>query len=123
MQPQNSFVSGILAEKAACSLLSEKGFQIIEQNYKGIRGTSAGEIDIIAVDEDARLLVFVEVKQRSTHALAGECITTKQQERIAVGAQIFLDRNKKYSGFDCRFDAILFDADGAALHLENAFGM
>ena len=122
MQPRSNFHLGGRAEDAACDLLRAKGFEIIERNYQSIRGTSAGEIDIIAFSEGEMLLVFVEVKQRATHAIAGECITLRQQQRIAMNAQIFIDRNPKYARVNCRYDAILFDASGAALHFENAFG-
>jgi len=123
LRPLSNFSEGRLAEQAACGLLEKKGLSIIERNYKGIRGTRVGEIDIIAIDSSARLLVFVEVKRRAGHAAAGECITPRQQGRIAANAQLFLDRNPEYAGFDCRYDAVLFDANGTALHLENAFGL
>ena len=123
MLPRSNYSAGRDFESAACELLRRKGFNIVERNYGGIRGTRVGEIDIIAFDPAARVLVFAEVKQRATHEIAGECVTAAQQERIAAGAQIFLDRNPIYAGADCRFDAILFDAEGRALHLENAFGI
>lgn len=53
--------TGKLGEELACKFLKEKGYLILERNYK-IRG---GELDIIARDKED--LVFVEVKTRNSH--------------------------------------------------------
>ena len=51
---------GKVGEKLAFDYLKEKGFSIIEQNWRYSR---MGEIDIIAKDVDT--LVFVEVNHKT----------------------------------------------------------
>jgi len=50
---------GEWGERLAAEFLTEKGYEVIERNYR----FSHGEIDLIARTEE--LLVFVEVKARS----------------------------------------------------------
>ncbi len=52
---------GKLGEDLACKYLVEKGFKVVERNFK----KPWGELDIIAVAPD-KTLVFVEVKTMST---------------------------------------------------------
>lgn len=53
---------GKCGEDIATKYLLHKGYKIIERNYR-IRN---GEIDIIAIDNKEKALVFVEVKTRSS---------------------------------------------------------
>ena len=57
---------GAEGEERAATFLQEKGFSIIERNYRAGR---IGEIDIIALKKD--LVVFAEVKSRSGDAFGG----------------------------------------------------
>ena len=50
---------GIWGETQAADFLAHRGYQIVARNYKGV----GGEIDIVA--QLKKMLVFVEVKQRS----------------------------------------------------------
>ena len=111
---------GRSGEEAAARYLSDRGFVILQRGYR----TRAGEIDLIARDGD--VLVFVEVKARSTFACGrpAEAIGARKQERMLRGAAVFLQRN---GGADraCRFDVveILQDAEGRLRihHLPDAF--
>lgn len=49
-------------EDIAAAHLEAQGWRIIERNWR----CPAGELDIIAWDADARAIVFVEVKSRSS---------------------------------------------------------
>ena len=79
---------GQLGENLGCRYLKEKGYRILETNYKNTRGYRLGEIDIIAQKDEA--LVFVEVKTRlikPEETLPEENITfqkLKKLERIAA---------------------------------------
>lgn len=55
---KNTF--GRLGEEYAVDLLQERGYKIIDRNFRN----KFGEIDIIALDNDT--LVFVEVKTRNS---------------------------------------------------------
>jgi len=94
-------IYGKRSEIIAADYLKNKGYKILETNYKN----KIGEIDIIAQDED--YLVFVEVKARLSQAFGHpfDAIDGRKQQKIRAVASIYLMKNKKY-GTNCRFDAI-----------------
>lgn len=117
----NNYHSGKFAEFIAKISLTLKGYRIVSSRYSAIRGSSAGEIDIIAVKRHT--IVFIEVKKRKTIDLAKEVIFSRQQNRIYRSAEIFISKHPKYSNFDCRFDAICFDKFYRFTHIKNAWGL
>jgi len=92
-------------ENRAEEILSTGGLEIIARNF----ATKTGEIDIICKDE--RTLVFVEVRARSNarFASAAASVDKRKQQRLVRTAQMFLQSNKQWSKFSCRFDVIAFD--------------
>lgn len=109
---------GTHAELFVADQLKKQGFAILEHSYK----KKYGEIDLIACKND--LLVFVEVKMRTTHYFdSAELITPSKQRKILITASAYLTRNK-IDDKDCRFDVALvqIENDTFAMHyLENAF--
>ena len=77
---------GCWGETLAGDFLVSKGYRIIASNYR----TPYGEIDLVAKIED--ILVFVEVKTRSTDAYGNPeaSITSKKREHIIASAQAYL---------------------------------
>jgi putative endonuclease len=109
-------------EELAAKILTDKGYEIIERNYR----FSHGEIDIIAIDPKDGCTVFVEVKSRQNLEF-GEpeyAITKNKQKQIRKLAGLYL-YDKEIRELDCRFDvfAILFeDINNPQFnHYENAF--
>ena len=109
-------------EELAAKILSDKGYEIIERNYR----YGHGEIDIIAIDPNNKCTVFVEVKARQNLEF-GEpeyAITKSKQKQIRRIAELYLYDNE-IKEIDCRFDvfAILFqDLNNPVVnHYENAF--
>jgi len=97
-------------ERAALRLQSE-GFNILARNYFAGRN---GEIDIVAVKNS--LLLFVEVKTRSTGDTYGGAIYSISRRKInslKKSAQHFLLNNPQYykKEITCRFDLISFEGD------------
>lgn len=92
---------GKRSEIIATDYLKEKGYKILETNYKN----KIGEIDIIAQDKD--YIVFVEVKARMSQAFGHpfEAIDERKQYKIHQVASLYLVQKRKY-GKPCRFDAI-----------------
>jgi len=78
--------AGSAAERAAASFLRERGYHVLERNFR-CRG---GEIDIVALDGST--LVFVEVKLRRTLARGApiEAVTALKQARVRRAAQTYL---------------------------------
>jgi len=98
---------GDIGEKAAAKYLKNKGYEIIEKNYKNTTGRMLGEIDIIAKDNDA--IVFVEVKTREMQKYKDtspeENISYLKLKRMARIGDIYL-RQKGLNNASFRFDAI-----------------
>uniref|UniRef100_UPI0040576D50 YraN family protein n=1 Tax=Agathobacter sp. TaxID=2021311 RepID=UPI0040576D50 len=103
-------------EKKAAVLLLEKGYQILERNYRN----RTGEIDIIA--KDGEYICFVEVKFRATGAFGSplEAVDAKKQKQIRKVASYYLMRHGWDEWTPCRFDVIAYEGD-EVVHLENAF--
>jgi putative endonuclease len=109
-------------EQMAADFLKEKGFEIIERNYRH----GHGELDIIAVDSKDGFTVFVEVKTRQ-NLYFGEpeyAITKSKQRQVKKVAELYL-YDKEIDEINCRFDVIailLEDENNPVInHYENAF--
>lgn len=58
---------GALGEQLAVDHLRELGWTIVDRNWR----CRYGELDVVAADEDAQMLVFVEVKTRTGEQFGG----------------------------------------------------
>jgi len=103
-------------EKQAVEYLKEKGFCILEMNYRN----RSGEIDIIA--KDGEYICFVEVKYRTTSDFGSplEAVNYKKQQQIRKVALYYLMRQGLSEWTPCRFDVIAFEGDEIT-YIENAF--
>ena len=106
---------GNIGESPAVNFLKDKGYKIVELNYTN----KIGEIDIIASDKG--VLVFVEVKSRSSdkYGLGREAVDLRKQHKIMLVAEGYLKYNKLFD-IGCRFDVIEIMGDEIT-HIENAF--
>jgi putative endonuclease len=113
---------GKKGEKIAADFLQEKGFEIIEQNYR----YGHGEIDIIAKDPSDGFTAFIEIKTRQNldYGEPEYAITKGKQKQIRKIAELYL-YDKKIEELDCRFDVIailLEDINSPIInHYINAF--
>lgn len=110
---------GYKAEGFAALFLRLKGYKILERNFKPPRGSGAGEIDIIACKHG--ILVFVEVKRRSTLDTAAETVNPTVQARRIRGAEYFLMTHPDWNGKEMRFDVVLIAPGKLPEHIQNAF--
>lgn len=107
-------------ESAAIDFLKKKGYRILEKNFR----SKLGEIDIIA--EQAGVIVFVEVKARSSHEFGHPltALTPAKQKKIIQTAQSFLAQ-KRIVDKPVRFDVVALTSkpsDSWEIELvENAF--
>ena len=90
-------------EEIAVELLQEKGYEIIERNYR----YGKGEIDIIAKDPETNFTVFIEVKSRKNLEFGDPvyAITKNKIKQIKRMAELYL-YDKEIDEIDCRFDVI-----------------
>jgi putative endonuclease len=98
--------AGLEAEKLAATFLAERGLKLVTHNYH----CRFGEIDLIMTD--AKTLVFIEVKLRSSSQFGGAAasITPQKQQKLILTAQHYLQQHvKNQSQTACRFDAILMN--------------
>ncbi len=107
------------AEDAACLFLENRGYQIIERNYR----TRFAEIDIIAIHGDT--LVFAEVKARKSlrYGSPRESVGSVKQKKIIAGAMQYL-REKQLGDNRIRFDVITILQHQWKFHMDiipNAF--
>ena len=98
----NANNAGLEAEKLAATFLAKHGLKLVTQNYH----CRFGEIDLIM--QDAKTLVFIEVRLRSNARFgsAGASITPQKQQKLIATAQHYL---QQHGDTACRFDAILMD--------------
>lgn len=115
----NNYSRGKYAEFLARCYMRLHGFGIVAKNYVSGRGTTAGEIDFIA--KRGNLLVFTEVKQRSSLDNAAYAISRNQQQRLIRGAENFIKNHPQYRGCNMRFDAVLIKLPFSIRHIPNAW--
>ncbi|MGY2461932.1 YraN family protein [Vreelandella sulfidaeris] len=91
---------GAAIEQIAAQWLAQQGLILITQNHY-VKG---GELDLVMRDGD--ILVFIEVKYRTTtrygHPL--ETVTYQKQQRLVRAARLYIARNGLSS--PCRFDIL-----------------
>jgi putative endonuclease len=98
---------GQLGEDAAAAFLAERGFTLLDRNYRCGR---SGELDLVVANSE--LVVFVEVKKRSTDAFGGAIysLSPKKLSALKRNARWYIAQ-KKLSERDIlfRFDLIAID--------------
>lgn len=92
---------GRKGEDLAASHLREKGWDILERNYR----TRLGEIDLICKDRNT--IVFVEVKARTSAGFARpvESVTHRKQTKLRRLIEEYLVSHRLESR-DVRFDVL-----------------
>lgn len=105
---------GQKGESIAVRFLQEKGYHILERNYRN----TFGEIDIVA--NDAGTLVFLEVKTRknANFSLPAEAVTVRKQQKISRVAQAYLSQHDQHDS-NARFDVVtILQPDTATPQIE-----
>jgi putative endonuclease len=96
-----SYELGRAGEDTAERYLRQKGYQIIERNYR----SQQGEIDLIA--REGAFLVFVEVKSYSFRSLGSPAgaVRKSKRESIIHAAQTYIYKQQIKDTY-CRFDVL-----------------
>jgi putative endonuclease len=111
-------VIGKWGEETAATYLENNGYTILKRNLH----TAHGEIDIIASKE--AVLIFVEVKTRSSHAFAypEDSVTLRKQAHLLSAAEDYLQAHPE-SGESWQFDVIAIERKPGGspeiVHFEN----
>lgn len=108
-------------EARAAAHLEARGYRVVERNAR------AGGVEIDLVARRGRLVVFVEVKARSSRDFGGplEAVDARKQARLVAGAAAWL-RERRHAFARARFDVVACerrpDGTWTIEHLEAAFG-
>lgn len=110
--------TGISGEELAIRFLKEKGYEILEKNWR----FQHEEIDIIALKEG--ILVIAEVKTRRSNYFGDpeEFVTRQKQKHLIRAANAYIERNNL--DVEARFDIISVIISGQknkVHHIEDAF--
>ncbi len=91
-------------EKLAARYLKRNGFKVLYRNFRGPKG---GEVDIVCRDKSCGMLVFVEVKTRSSAEIANpaDAVTAEKEELMNRGADAWL-RMLGHPDIKYRFDIV-----------------
>jgi putative endonuclease len=102
--PSQTQKVGKQAEEFAADYLQERGFRIIDRNWR----CRWGELDLIA--REGEQMVFIEVKARSTHDFGSpeESLTRSKKGRLLKTAWQYLETVGKLDS-EWRFDLIAID--------------
>ncbi len=115
--------TGDFGENTAAKWLLRHGYRIVVRNFL----CKSGEIDIIAADDDKKVLAFVEVKIRNSldYGLPCQSVGISKQRRLRRSAEFFLKGNTYLRhNYQPRMDIIeilSLNAEVYLRHLENAF--
>ncbi len=92
---------GRRAETIAAWWLRFKGYSLLAQRVR----TGQGEIDLVM--RRGRMIIFVEVKARSSLAEAHEALTPRGLERLRRAGAVCIGRFDPKNRLNHRFDALL----------------
>lgn len=116
-------VLGAWGESMAARYYRRRGYELLAAQYR----TRFGEIDLVA--RKKKLIVFVEVKTRSSKRIAEprEAVTKEKQRRLILAAQSLIQQRDLPEDAPMRFDVVevVPDDEGRALVtcFENAFSV
>ena len=113
---ENKRSLGTVYENLACKNLTEKGYTILERNFR----CKYGEIDLIAAFGGTIVFFEVKYRHRRTSGYAVEAVSYAKQRTISRVAGYFLMKNRIPDTVPCRFDVIAFDG-WRMKHYVNAF--
>ena len=109
---------GKLGEDLAVQYLTDKGYEILERNWRNIHK----EIDIIAKDGDDLVIVEVKARQTDEYGEPDIAVTKRKQRMLIAAANAYITR--KGLDVETRFDIIsiiYIDGNPVIEHIEDAF--
>lgn len=98
---------GALGERLAVEHLQSVGLRVLARNWR----CRYGELDVIAADDAARVVVFVEVKTRTSDRFGGieQAVTPQKVRRLRRLAGLWL------AGQDARWCGVRIDVVGVRI--------
>ena len=114
--------TGRTGELMAARRLAELGYTILQRNHK----TQAGEIDIVAIEDDQTVFVEVKTRQRSGDdspypmgCPPVECFTQRKAERVRdCAAQYMASSHHEYDAWRVDFVGVELGTNGRPMEIE-----
>lgn len=105
---------GKKGESLAVKYLKERGYTIVETNFRYERA----EIDVIAKEKN--VLVFVEVKTRRKNSLGEpeDSVTLRKRDQIIKAAEGYLYK-RNLPEIECRFDVIAIKQSNGEMEISH----
>lgn len=105
---------GRRGEKLASSYLVQRGFEIIETNFR----TRQGEIDLIGICQ--REIYFIEVKLRNSNSYGSgeESIHPRKQRRILKALLEYLQQHPNYQLWNLHLAALIIQKKEKKYHFD-----
>lgn len=110
-----AYHAGYAAEDAVARHYQAQGYALAARRWRGW----GGEIDLIFERPDE--VLFVEVKQARSHAIAAERLGRAQVLRIHAASEEYVDQVMGRPFIDRQFHLALVDGAGRIAILEDAF--
>ena len=111
--------TGNLGEDLAEKYLLEKGYKILERNWR----YSRAEVDLIAEHDNMLILVEVKTRRSARFGLPEEAVSAKKQQQMVLAANAYAEEHDHVK--EIRFDVIAITLlKGKApeiYHIEDAF--
>lgn len=103
---------GLDCEALAVTHLQLGGVEVLARNLR----CRAGELDIVA--RDNQILVVVEVRQRTNEDFGGalESVSWRKQRKIIRATRYFLQVHREWRAFPLRFDVIAVEGTPEGAH-------
>jgi putative endonuclease len=115
--------TGDAAEAAAAAHLRANGLTILAASWT-LQGGRGGELDLVAFDPRAKLLVFAEVKARQSQTASAEAavaaITPTKRQRVEHTARVYMQANASQREV-ASAKGVRFDALGVAIREDGTF--
>ncbi|MGZ8363400.1 MAG: YraN family protein [Caulobacteraceae bacterium] len=108
-------IAGRRQEWLAALLLMARGYRILGFRLQ----TPAGEIDVLAVK--GQVLAVVEIKSRSTIALALEAVSPAQLDRLRRAAASIAAKRSALRSLSIRLDLMVFARGAWPRHIRDAW--
>jgi|WetSurSiteA1Bulk_404760.scaffolds.fasta_scaffold75441_2 putative endonuclease len=114
--------TGDFGEQTAKKYLIEKGYRFVSSNFCYAKL----EIDLIFEDEESHIVIFVEVKTRSSLRFGSpeEAISHNKQKNIRTASDYFLRFNKEFRNHKRRYDSVSvlkIEGEWKINHIQNSF--
>lgn len=97
-------------ESRAARFLAEQGLKLVARGYR----CRLGELDIVACDGDALVVVEVRARRSDRHGSASESIGPAKRNKLIRATRHFLMCHPALNSRPVRFDVIAFDAIDSA---------